>query len=232
MTLARSQDARSENAAAVGTPAGRVAESACERRRGEILDAATELFAEHGYSDAVTQQLADRLQVGKGTIYRHFPSKRELFLAAVDRVMVRLYERLHACAEGVDDPLEVVARSVREYLRFFAEHPRYVELLIQERAQFKDRTTPTFLEHREKNVGRWRELYRSLIASGRVRDIPVDRITDVVRDLLYGTTFTNYFTGSGKPPEDQARDVLDVLFFGILSGPPAAAEPARPGPGP
>ena len=56
-------------------------------RREEILDAATELFAQHGYSDAVTQALAERLQVGKGTLYRHFPSKQELFLAAADRVI-------------------------------------------------------------------------------------------------------------------------------------------------
>ena len=41
-------------------------------RREEILDAATDLFAEHGFTETVTQTLADRLQVGKGTIYRHF----------------------------------------------------------------------------------------------------------------------------------------------------------------
>ena len=54
----------------------------CWRFASEILETATELFAEQGFSDAVTQALAAKLQVGKGTIYRHFPSKRELFLAA------------------------------------------------------------------------------------------------------------------------------------------------------
>ena len=54
------------------------------RRQEEILEAAATLFAECGYSDADTQTLADRLGVGKGTIYRYFPSKQELFLAAVD----------------------------------------------------------------------------------------------------------------------------------------------------
>src|SRR5947209_598335 len=62
-------------------------------RPEEILDAATDLFAEFGYSDAVTNDLAEKLGVGKGTIYRHYPSKRALFLAAVDRVMIR--QRAH-----------------------------------------------------------------------------------------------------------------------------------------
>ena len=66
----------------------------------EILETATELFAEHGFSDAVTQALAERLGVGKGTIYRHFPSKRELFLAAADRVMRKLQEEVNAEHRG------------------------------------------------------------------------------------------------------------------------------------
>lgn len=188
-----------------------------EERREEILDAATELFARHGYSDAVTQELADTLQVGKGTIYRHFPSKRALFLAAVDRVLRRLREQLDASLLSVDDPIDGIGRAVFTYLAFFAEHPKFVELIIQERALFKDREKPTFIEHREKNLWRWRERYRSLIAEGRIRDVPVERITDVIGHLLYGTIFTNYFAGRSDPPEAQARDILDIVFFGILS---------------
>jgi AcrR family transcriptional regulator len=186
-------------------------------RREEILDAATELFAEQGYSDTVTQGLVEKLQVGKGTLYRYFPSKRELFLAAADRVMRRLSERVDSALVGVDDPLERVARAVRAHLSFFAEHPQYVELLIQERAQFKDRTTPTYFVHRNNRVGRWREMYRSLIAEGRVREIPAERISDVLSDLVYGTMFTNYFTGPRKSSDGQAQDILDVVFLGILS---------------
>jgi AcrR family transcriptional regulator len=193
------------------------AEEALRARREEILDAATELFAEYGYSDAVTQALAERLQVGKGTLYRHFPSKRELFLAAADRVMQRMRERIDARVAGIDDPLERTSQAIRTFLAFFDEHPQLVELLIQERAHFKDRKKPTYIEHREKNVVRWKEHYRALIADGRVRDISVERITDVISDLLYGTIFTNYFSGRRKAPEAQAQDILDILFGGILS---------------
>ena len=66
----------------------------------------------------------------------------------------------------MDDPLERIKHASRAYLEFFDLHPEYVELLIQERAQFRDRATPTYFEHRKKNVARWRELYRSLIGEG------------------------------------------------------------------
>jgi AcrR family transcriptional regulator len=187
------------------------------RRCQEILDAAAELFAAHGYSDTDTQVLADKLQVGKGTLYRYFPSKRDLFLAAVDRVMRQLRERIDETIVDVHDPLDRIALAIRTFLAFFAKHPDFVELLIQERAQFKDRTKPTFMVHRECNVERWRALYRDLIAEGRVRPVPPERITDVLSDLLYGTIFTNYFAGQRKPSEVQAQDILDIVFDGILT---------------
>jgi AcrR family transcriptional regulator len=186
-------------------------------RREEILDTATELFAEQGFSDAVTQAIADRLGIGKGTIYRYFPSKRELFLSAVDRVMVKMRERVDASIVGIEDGLEQVAMAISAYLAFFAENPGYVELLIQERAQFKDRKRPTYFEHRQVYIQRWRERYSKLIAEGRIREMSVERISDVIGNLMYGTMFTNFFNGQVKPSEEQAKDILDIVFLGILS---------------
>jgi AcrR family transcriptional regulator len=188
-----------------------------EARQEEILDAAVQLFAEHGYSDTDTQQLVEKLQVGKGTLYRYFPSKRELFLAAADRVVRRLICRIDAACEGVADPLDRLAVAIGAYLAFFAEHPEFVELLMQERALFKDRQKPTYFEHRAANCQRWQALYRDLMAQGRIREMPPDRITDVIGDLLLGTISTNYYAGPRKSPETQAREIIDFVFHGLLT---------------
>jgi AcrR family transcriptional regulator len=204
------------------------------RRREQILDGAARLFARDGYSEADMQVLADTLHVGKGTLYRYFASKRDLFLAAVERVLCQLRQRIDASTAAVADPLDRIAQAIRTCLGFCAEHPEFVELLIQERAHFKDRTKLTYFENQEEHVERWRAVYRGLIAEGRVRDMPVERITDVVSDLLYGTMFINYFNGQRKPVEEQARDIIDVVFLGILSEPERrrdAGARARPGGG-
>jgi AcrR family transcriptional regulator len=186
-------------------------------RREEILEAATKLFAEHGYADTDTQLLADKLGVGKGTLYRYFPSKRELFLAAADRGMRKLCQYIDASIETIEDPPERIAEVVRSYLSFFADHPELCELLIHERALFKDRKKPTYFEHREANRERLRSLYRTYIAEGQIRDIQVDQLLDFIGDLLYGTMFTNYFSGRQVSVEVQAQGILDILFRGILS---------------
>jgi AcrR family transcriptional regulator len=188
-----------------------------DSRTRQILDAAARLFAKHGYADADTQLLADELGVGKGTLYRYFPSKKALFLAAADRVMRQMRERIDEHIQGIADPLDRIAVAIRTFLAFFADNPDFVELLMQERAQFKDRKEPTYFQHRKVNVERWKALYRDLIAAGRIRDMPVERITDVLSNLVYGTMFSNYFTGNQKSFEAQSEDILDVVFHGILS---------------
>src|ERR1700683_1762990 len=60
-----------------------------ERRREEILDAAAKLFAQHGYRNTDMEYVAAARDIAKGTIYRYFASKEELFFAAADRGMRR-----------------------------------------------------------------------------------------------------------------------------------------------
>ncbi len=212
--------------------------AAC-RRREEILDAATRLFAERGFSETDTQVLADELGVGKGTLYRYFPSKRDLFLAAADRVMRRLQERVAVASQGETDPLKRVHRGVETFLEYFRSNPDYVELLMQERAQFRDRRSPPF-----SNIGKraWSAggmVIAQLIAQGRVRDMSVERITDVMAAAIYGAMFLTYSSGHCDSFAVRAEDILDIVFFGILSDPerrrrgenagPTSPEPERGG---
>lgn len=191
--------------------------NAADEKRSKILDAAAMLFAQQGYPETDVQVLANSIGVGKGTIYRAFPTKRDLFLAAVDRGMHLLSAYINEAAAKVVDPLDRIAAAVKAYLEFFESHPQYIELVIQERAEFKDRQKPTYFAHRETNLEPWQDLIRSLIESGRMRDVPVDRVTDVLSDLLYGTIFTNHFARRKKSLERQTQDVLDVFFNGTLT---------------
>lgn len=205
-------------ASASARPAGRPPDTDLkERRRAEILDAATTVFAEQGFAVADVQEVADKAGVGKGTVYRYFPSKEELFLAAVDHGMRSLKRAVDAAATVAGCPLERIAQGVRAYLTFFDENPDIVELLIHERAHFRDRKTPTYFVHREANMAPWQALFRDLIRAGTLRDLPVEQITEVVSDLLYGTMFTNYFAGRKKTLASQCETLLDILFRGLLT---------------
>lgn len=57
--------------------------SAIDRRR-QILERATELFARQGYQGTTTRQIAERAGVNEAIIFRHFPSKEDLYWAVLE----------------------------------------------------------------------------------------------------------------------------------------------------
>ncbi|MDP9173840.1 MAG: TetR/AcrR family transcriptional regulator [Planctomycetota bacterium] len=199
-------------------PPGRPKDQALqERRRGEILDQAADAFAKHGYANTDVQWISDALSVSKGTIYRYFPSKEDLFLAAVRRGVERLYEHIAVAKRDKVDSLDTITAAVVAYLQFFKANPQLVELFIQERSLFRDGRKPVFFEHRDAKRGPFRQLVARLMENGVIREMPVERFIDVLGDVLYGTMFTNFFAGRDKPFESQAQDILDLVFFGALS---------------
>lgn len=186
-------------------------------RRQKIVTAASRLFAQLGYSECDMERVASRLRIAKGTIYLYFPSKEKLFLACVDLGMSQLQNAVRSAEESTQDPFERIGRAIRAYLAFFAEHPQFVELLIQERAIFKNRKRPTYFEYRDTARVHWRAFYTSLIEQGRLRpDINVDALLDTIGNLVYGTMFTNHFLGKRSVDEQQVN-MLDIVFRGILS---------------
>lgn len=187
-------------------------------RRLAIIEAAARLFAEYGYDACEMERVAAEIGIAKGTLYLYFEGKQELFFACVDLGMTQMQHAVLGSSCPQQPPFERISLAIRAYLVFFEKHPEYVELVIQERAIFKDRKRPTYFEYRDANVGVWRELYRSLIASGHLRsDLPVERILDTVGYLLYGTMFTNHFIGRAVSLDEQHHAMLEIVFRGILS---------------
>jgi AcrR family transcriptional regulator len=180
------------------------------RRKSAILDIAAKVFSGHGFAAADVQVIADRVGVGKGTVYRYFPTKEALFLAAVERGLNELEAAVDAVMEEPDlDPIDRIERAIQAYLTFFHRRPEMAEVFIQERAA-------SLKEGDEKECQR-RLLVEHLIAEGRVRPMPVERFFAVIGDTLYGTILTNLLTSRAVDPDEQARDVLDVIFLGVLS---------------
>ena len=76
---------------------------ASEERRQEILDAAMRVFYEKGYEKTSISDIALKLGVAQGLIYRYFKSKEALFDGALENYAGRLAEQMgEAIADGVD----------------------------------------------------------------------------------------------------------------------------------
>ena len=80
------------------------------RRREQLLDEASKLFAQLGYARATTSQLAKAAGVTEPIIYRHFDSKRDLFIALIERTAAMTLTHWEARLADAKDPTERLHR--------------------------------------------------------------------------------------------------------------------------
>ncbi len=182
----------------------------------QILSAAVQLFAEQGFRCTEVQQIADLAGLGKGTVYRFYPTKDELFQAAVDDVLQRLTARVDEAVRSVEDPLEHLRAGFKAYMAFFQAHPEAIELFVHESAEFRRVGQPRYFAYSDMRRQAWIDIYQQLIDSGRCRVSDPQQMLDVVGNLAYGSVLVNRISGRNESLDEISDRLLDMIFYGVL----------------
>jgi AcrR family transcriptional regulator len=126
-----------------------------EERREETLAAAICAFAKGGYEGTSTAQIAERVGVSQPYLFRLFPSKRALFLAAVERCFDTMEEAMRDAAGGLYGKEAMVAMGAR-----------YRELLANSTVlQFQLQIFAAAIDDEEvRHIGntRWASIWRTV----------------------------------------------------------------------
>lgn len=144
--------------------------------RARVLAAARIEFAEHGL-DALIPDVAARAGVGKGTVYRHFPTKEALVQALLDDYWRHLEEMLEQSLAN-DNPWEGFTTLIRGIFAIKDEHRAACDILMASTAQ---RPKPPLSGHLHEAL---HELFRRAQETGVARlDVPDDTMAVLLRSL-------------------------------------------------
>jgi AcrR family transcriptional regulator len=103
-----------------------------EFRTGEILQAAYRVFAERGFEQATMDEIARTAGVAKGTLYLYYPSKHDIYSAALHRSIVELAARTTAALESASGVEAKLRAFIATRLRYFDEHRDFLRIYDQE----------------------------------------------------------------------------------------------------
>jgi AcrR family transcriptional regulator len=123
-----------------------------DRTQAEILDVATRHFAEHGYSGARVDEIAEQTRTTKRMLYYYFGSKEGLYT----EVLERAYAQIRAAERDVDvedlDPVAAIRRLAELTFDHHEAHPDFIRLVSIENihraehmrasGRFKDLNSP------------------------------------------------------------------------------------------
>jgi AcrR family transcriptional regulator len=198
--------------------------------RNRILQVAREMFIERGFSDVSMQQIADAAGLRKASIYHHFPSKADLFVAVTWMEIDELHEQTEAAIAASDDlipQLEAIARvwltSIRgdrgRLVREFQE-----QVPVEQQLQLEER-----VDHFVTTIG---GAFERAAAAGHLRDIDPKTAAGIFFDIVCGWIYRAYLDPALVPadPTTAIRSLTDVLLFGIAS--PSFAHDHGPAPDP
>ena len=100
-----------------------------DERRRQLLERATALFATHGYDELSMAKLARESGISKPLLYHYFPSKRDLFEAALAQAADEHLQRI-ATDEALS-PLEQLTSAIDAYLSWIEENAGAYEKLLR-----------------------------------------------------------------------------------------------------
>ncbi|MGA2386376.1 MAG: TetR/AcrR family transcriptional regulator [Candidatus Bathyarchaeia archaeon] len=102
-----------------------------EQRRNLILDAAQTLFFSKNYSEITIEEIADKAQLAKGTLYTYFKSKEALYSAVALRGAHIMNEMFKDAADRNQSGLEKAFAIGQAYYEFYKRHPHYFHVLVE-----------------------------------------------------------------------------------------------------
>jgi AcrR family transcriptional regulator len=178
-------------------------------RPGQILDAAFEEFAKHGYAATRLEDVANRAGVTKGTIYFYFETKERVFNEMIRHVSRSIFPELDSFAATLKGPYSARLHNLIVFVydriaedRTFRETLRF---LISEGSRFPDLVDRHYDEFMQPVVERFRELIEAGIAAGEFRPSPAVEFTElIVSPVLLLSFWAMLFAGRRK---------LDVTGF-------------------
>ena len=118
-------------------PQSERARRAREKRRQELLDAATTVFARKGYWKASISDIIETAGVARGSFYRYFQSKQQIFVAIVDqfreeeKLLVQQLDKLSISPQEHDFQKEV-RMGIRAWLEFYHRNLNAAKIVVQD----------------------------------------------------------------------------------------------------
>ena len=186
-------------------------------RCAAILEEAVRTFAQFGVAGTDVQVIADRAGVGKGTVYRHFGNKEELFWATAAYVDERFFATLFEATHGETTPEAKLRATGQAYAAFFEENPAFLEVFVRSRAEFRGEVPEAHLKQHEQAIGVFGEIFQQGMDQGEFTEMPIREIVYSFGAVLYGTVVMNCYVTPARPMTEMIQYTIDVFIKGIQS---------------
>ncbi len=103
----------------------------------KILEAAESVFAKKGFYPTTVEEIAQKADLGKGTIYLHFENKKDLFLSVIERKLDILFKKIERGIKEGRSSAEKIRLAIEIHLKFLEKNRDFFKIVHIFSNQFK-----------------------------------------------------------------------------------------------
>jgi AcrR family transcriptional regulator len=188
-----------------------------EERKDQIMNAAEDVFAQKGFSDARMDDIAEETGLSKGTLYLYYKSKDDLIIAILDRIFqreFRAFENLDlatiSATEAIWAFVDTTAKDIKMMMRLLPITYEFMGLAF--RNKFVRKTFKTYLNH---YLDILIPVIQQGIDSGEFRPADPKEVAIAMGALLEGTLLLWVYDNSLIEPEIHLRSGMKLLLEGV-----------------
>lgn len=193
------------------------------QRREDIIDAAEKVFFEKGIDNATMDDVAEKVELSKGTLYLYFKSKTELHFAICLRALIMMKEIFAVAVDITKTAVENLISIGQAYVQFAQNHANYFKVMMHfEGISEEDYKNCTF-EHTPKDdvLGFLYDVLEKGKQEGTIRkDIPTPELMHLLWSQTTGvlqfiTSKKNILIHHSVPSENLFKAHVEILTNGI-----------------
>ncbi|WP_018664993.1 TetR/AcrR family transcriptional regulator [Heyndrickxia acidiproducens] len=193
-------------------------------KKQKIVGTAIKLFAEKGYANTPTSEIAKEAGVAEGTIFRHFGTKDNLLITVI---VPFLKESIPSMAEELFHEIlsknimcfeDFLRELIKDRMKFIKENKEIFQIVIKEllyNEGIKKELIPYFV----KNIGpRLLHLIQTYQEHGELADIPAEKICNMIFIFIAGNFVTRFVllpNDSGADEESEIESMVRFVMDGI-----------------
>ncbi len=189
-----------------------------QQRRDEILSAAIKVFSRKGFYLATTDAIIKEAKIGKGTMYRYFKNKENLFLEIVLAGLDELDENIRMATDKIKDPIKNLEAAVHTYLLFFEKNPLFLDMIVHQQSEFKKKVSNRYFEHFHGNIDKIRTIFKNGIRKNLIKkNIDIDNCIWILTGMVNGLIFNWHADNKKFSLTQKASFLTETFFYGIMS---------------
>lgn len=138
-----------------------------EQRKNDILNVAEQMFYENGFAATTMDEIAEKTELAKGTLYLYFPNKEALYNAIVLRGMDLLIELFAQAVEQQQSGLSRIRAIGDAYYEFVVAHQNYAMIMSLSASRELSEASPEIVAARQSKDAELFGIMKQAIETGQ-----------------------------------------------------------------